>query len=207
MSSGFIFILFISRLRKQFCLQCIFWTKAHLGNGPTDPYQLFLPHPVLHVCAQLLSCVQLCVTLWTASSVAPFSSCPQSFPASGSFLMSQLFTSGGQSTGTSASASVLPMNVQGWFPLGWTGLILQSKKLSRVFSSTTVWKQCRVCRSKTTDADSLTTFLPVELHSVFSVNIPCFYLVPIIVGIWNQIYVKCYWWPLTGQVQSVFLRF
>ena len=142
-----------------------------------------------------------------SSSVAPFSSCPQSFPASGSFLMSQLFTSGGQSTGTSASASVLPMNVQGWFPLGWTGLILQSKKLSRVFSSTTVWKQCRVCRSKTTDADSLTTFLPVELHSVFSVNIPCFYLVPIIVGIWNQIYVKCYWWPLTGQVQSVFLRF
>ena len=70
MSSGFIFILFISRLRKQFCLQCIFWTKAHLGNGPTDPYQLFLPHPVLHVCAQLLSCVQLCVTLWTASCQA-----------------------------------------------------------------------------------------------------------------------------------------
>ena len=58
-----------------------------------------------------------------SSSVIPFSSCPQSFPASGSFPMSQLFTSGGQSIGASASASVLPMNIQGWFPLGWTGLI------------------------------------------------------------------------------------
>ena len=76
-----------------------------------------------------------------ASSVAPFSSCPLSFSASGSFPMSRLFTSGGQSNGTSASASVLPMNIQGWFPLGWTGLIsLQSKGLSRVFSSTTVQK-------------------------------------------------------------------
>ena len=66
-------------------------------------------------------------------SVAPFSSCPQSFPASGSFPMSWLVTSGGQSIGTSASASVLPKNIQGWFPLGLTGLIsLQSKGLSRV---------------------------------------------------------------------------
>ena len=69
------------------------------------------------------------------SSVVPFSSCPQSFPASGSFLMSQLFTSDGQSTGVSASTSVLPMNTQDWSPLGWTGWIsLQSKGLSRVFS-------------------------------------------------------------------------
>ena len=59
----------------------------------------------------------------TSSSVTPFSSFPQSFPASGSFPMSQLFTSGGQSIGTSASASVLPMNIQGWFPLGMAGLI------------------------------------------------------------------------------------
>ena len=73
-----------------------------------------------------------------SSSVVPFSSCLHSFPASGSFLMSQFFTSGGQNIGTSASASVLPMNIQGWFPLGWTGLIfLQSKGLSRVFSSIT----------------------------------------------------------------------
>ena len=76
-----------------------------------------------------------------SSSVVPFSSCPQSFPASGSFPMSQLFTSGSQSTGVSASASVLPMNIQGWFPLGWTSLIsLLSKRLSRVFSNTTVQK-------------------------------------------------------------------
>ena len=70
---------------------------------------------------------------------APISSRPQSFPASGSFPTSQFFTSGGQSTGVSASASVLPMNIQDWSPLGWTGLIsLQSKGLSRVFSSTTI---------------------------------------------------------------------
>ena len=76
-----------------------------------------------------------------SSSVTPFSSCPQSFPAFGSFLISQLFASGGQSIGASASASVHPMNIQGWFPLGLTGWIsLQSKGLSRVFSSTTARK-------------------------------------------------------------------
>jgi len=76
-----------------------------------------------------------------SSSVVPFSSCLQSFPASGAFPMSQFFTSGGQSTGVSASASVLPMNIQDWFPLRLTGWIsLQSKGLSRVFSNTTVQK-------------------------------------------------------------------
>ena len=76
-----------------------------------------------------------------SSSVIPFSSCPQSFPVSGSFPMSQLSASGGQSIGVSASTSVLPMNTQGWFPLGWTGWIsLQSKGLSRVFSNTTIQK-------------------------------------------------------------------
>ena len=76
-----------------------------------------------------------------SSSVIPFSSSPQYFPASGSFQMSQLFASGGQSIGVSASASVLPMNIQDWFSLGWTGWIsLQSKGLSRVFSNTTVQK-------------------------------------------------------------------
>ena len=75
----------------------------------------------------------------TSSFVVPFSSCLPSFPASGSFPMSQLFASDGQIIGVSASASVLPMNIQDWFPLGWTGWIsLQSKGLSRVFSSTTV---------------------------------------------------------------------
>ena len=73
-------------------------------------------------------------------SVIPFS-CLQSFPASGSFQMSQFFALGGQSIGVSVSASVLPMNIQGWFPLGLTSLIsLQSKELSRVFSNTTVQK-------------------------------------------------------------------
>jgi len=76
-----------------------------------------------------------------SSSVVPCSSCPQSFPASGSFQMSQLFASGGQSIGVSASKSVLPMNTQDQSPLGWTGWIsLQSKGLSRVFSNTTVQK-------------------------------------------------------------------
>ena len=70
-----------------------------------------------------------------SSSIVPFSSCPQSLPASGSFPMSQLFTWGSQSIGASASASVLPMNTQDWSPLGWTGWIsLQSKGLTRVFS-------------------------------------------------------------------------
>ena len=76
-----------------------------------------------------------------SSSVVPFSSSLQSFPASKSFPMSQFFTSGRQSIGVSASASVLPRNIQDWFPLGWTGWIsLQSRALSRVFSNTTVQK-------------------------------------------------------------------
>ena len=76
-----------------------------------------------------------------SSSVIPFSSCLQSFPATGSFPMSQFLLSGGQSTGVSASASVLPMNNQDWLPWGWTSWIsLQSKGLSRVFSSITVQK-------------------------------------------------------------------
>ena len=116
---------------------------------------------------QSLSRVWLFETLWTAAShpspapracsnscplsrwchptissfVVSFSSCLQSFPASGFCPRSQFFTSGGQSIGASASASVLPMNIQDWFPLGWTGWIsLQSKGLSRVFSNTTVQK-------------------------------------------------------------------
>ena len=84
---------------------------------------------------------------WVNDAIQPshpliaFSFCLQSFPASQSFQMSQFFTSGGQSIGTSVSASVLPMNIQDWFPLGLKGWIsLQSKGLSRFFSNTTVWK-------------------------------------------------------------------
>ena len=81
---------------------------------------------------------QVSDAIWPSHPVVPFSSCPQSLPASESFLMSQLFTWGGQSTGVSASASFIPKNTQGWSPLEWTGWIsLQSKGLSRVFSNTT----------------------------------------------------------------------
>ena len=81
-----------------------------------------------------------------SSTVVSFSSCLLSFPASGSFPMSQFFASGGQSIGASTSAWVLPINIQDWFPLGWTGWIsLQSKGLSRVFSNTTVQKHKFFC--------------------------------------------------------------
>ena len=84
--------------------------------------------------------------LTISSSAVPFSSCLQSFPASGSFPMSQLFASGGRDIRVSASTSVLPMNTQDWSPLGWTGWIsLQSKGLSRVLSNTTVQKHQFFC--------------------------------------------------------------
>ena len=92
------------------------------------------------------ACSNSCPSSWwchptISSSVVPFFSCLQSFPASGSFQMSQFFTSGGQSIGVLVSASVLPMNIQDWFPLGWTGWIsLQSNRLSKVFFHTTVQK-------------------------------------------------------------------
>ena len=107
------------------------WTTAHQALHPS-------PTPRVHPKSCPLS-------RWShptiSSSVIPFSSCLQSFPASGSLPVSQLFTSGGQSIGASASVSVLPMSIQDWSTLGWTGLIsLQSKGLTRVFSNTTVQK-------------------------------------------------------------------
>ena len=109
------------------------------------------PHELQHArlpCSSLSPeiCSDLCpVSQWChptiSSSVIPFTSCPQTFWASGSFLMTQFFASGGQSIGVLASASVLPMNIQDWFPLGLTSLVfLLSKGLSRVFSNTTVQK-------------------------------------------------------------------
>ena len=93
------------------------------------------PSPAHQVCSNSCPSSQWCHPA-ISSSVIPFSFCPQSRPGSGSFPMSQLFTSSGQSIGVSASASVLPMNTQDWSPLGWTGWIfLQSKGLSRVFST------------------------------------------------------------------------
>ena len=105
-----------------------------------------LQHGRLPVHHQLLEFTQIHVH-WIRDAtqpscpVSPFSSCLQSFPASGSFQMSQFFASGGQCIGVLASASVLPTNIQDWFPLGWTGWIsLLSKGLSRLFSNTTVQK-------------------------------------------------------------------
>ena len=97
------------------------------------------PSPSPGVCSNSGPLSQWCHPT-ISSSVTPFSSCLQSFPAPGSFPMSWLFTSGGQCIGASTSASVLPINIQGWFPFGLTSLILLSKALSRVFSSTTVQK-------------------------------------------------------------------
>ena len=102
--------------------------------------QLPCPSPTPRACSDSYPSSWWCHPT-ISSSVVPFSSCLQSFPASGSFLMNRFFASGGQSIGASASASVLPMNIQDWFPLGWTGCMsLQSKQLSRVFSNTTVQK-------------------------------------------------------------------
>ena len=98
------------------------------------------PTPTLRACSNSCPWNQWCLPV-ISSSVVPFSSHLQSFPASESFLMTQLFVSSGQSIGTSASASGLPMNIQDWFSLGLTGLTsLLSKGLSKVFSSTTVQK-------------------------------------------------------------------
>ena len=107
------------------------WTAAARLPCPSPTPRLAQTH--VH---QVSGCHQA-----ISSSVIPFSSRFQSFPASRSFPMSQLFASGGQSIGASASTSVLPMNIQDWFPLGWTGWIsLLSKGLSRVFSNITVQK-------------------------------------------------------------------
>ena len=98
------------------------------------------PCPSPRVCSNSCPLSQWCHPTILSADV-PFSSCLQSFPASESFPMSQFFASGGQRIGVSASATILPMNTQGWFPLGWTGWIsLQYKGLSRVFSNTTVQK-------------------------------------------------------------------
>ena len=98
-----------------------------------------------------------------SASVVPFSSCPQSLPASESFPMSQLFAWGGQNIGVSASASVFPMNTQDWFPLEWTGWIsLQSKGLSRVFSNTTVQKHQFFGAQLSSQSDSHIHTWPLE---------------------------------------------
>ena len=139
---AFSFCLWFPLLCKSFC----FWFSHSVMSDSLQPHGLQngrLPGPSLSpkVCSNPCP-----LSRWwhpsISSSVALFSSCPQSFQASGSFPVCWLFTSGGQSVEVSDSASVLPMNIQGWFPLGLTGLISLRlcKGLSRVFSRTTVWK-------------------------------------------------------------------
>ena len=118
---------------------CSVMSNSWLPHGLQHAW-LRCPSPTPGACSNSCLLSRWCYPT-ISSSVISFSSCLQSFPTSGSFQMSQFFASGGQSIGASASASVLPMNIQGWFPLGWNGLIsLQSKGLSRVFSNTTVQK-------------------------------------------------------------------
>ena len=112
-----------------------------LGPRGLKDARLPCPSPAPGACSNSCPSSQWCVGDAISSSVVPFSACLQSFPASGSFPMSQFFTSGGQSIGVSASASVLPVNIQDWFPLRWTGCIsLQSKRLSKVFTNIAVQK-------------------------------------------------------------------
>ena len=121
----------------QFSCSVMFDSLQPHGQQHTRPP---CPSPAPGVYSNSCPLSQLCHPT-ISSSIIPFSSCLQSFPVSGSFKMSQFFPSGSQSIGVLASASVLPMNIQDWFPLGWTGwTFLQSKGLSRVFSNTTVQK-------------------------------------------------------------------
>ena len=124
------------QLLRHVWLFVIPWTAAHQASlSGTNSWSLPKPMSIESVIHPTIS-----------FSVIPFSSCHQSFPASGSFQMSQFFASDGQSIGALASTSVLPMKIQDWFPLGWTGWIsLQSKGLSRVFSNTTVQKHQFFC--------------------------------------------------------------
>ena len=129
----------------RLCFSCFCCSVTQLCLTLCDPMEcstarLSCPSPSPRVCSNSCQLSWWCHPT-ISSYVVAFFSCLQSFPASGSFPMSQFLASGGQSTGVSASALVLPMNIQDWFPLGWTGWIsLQSKGLSRVFSNTTVQK-------------------------------------------------------------------
>ena len=132
----------MSKFPRFYLLLLYSWSVVSSSLRPHGLQHTRLPCPSLSpgVCSNSCPLSQWCSPT-ISSSIAPFSSCPQSFPVSGSFPMSWLFTSGGQSIGLSALASVLPMNIQSLFPLWLTGLIsLLSKGRSRVFSSTTIWK-------------------------------------------------------------------
>ena len=139
LSDGFIsvhYIIMPSQFSSVQLLSCVDSLRPHEPQHARPP----CPSPTPWVYPNSWPLSWWC-HLTISSSVIPFSSCLQSFPTSGSFQMSQLFTWGCQNIGVSASTSVLPKNTQDWSPLGWTGWIsLQSKGLSRVFSNTTVQK-------------------------------------------------------------------
>ena len=129
----------VIRILVYFQFNCLVMSNSLLCSG-LQHARLPCPSPTPGTCSNSCPSSQWCHPS-IPSSVIPFSSCLQSFPASGSFPMSQFFASDGQSIGVSASAAVLPMNIHDWFPLGWTGWTsLQSKGLSRLFSNTTVQK-------------------------------------------------------------------
>ena len=132
----FLFLSFFF-CEEQASVQCSFMSDSLRLHGQQHA-RLPCPSPTPRVCSNSCPLSRWCHPT-ISSSVIPFSCCLQSFPALGSFPMSQFFASGGQSIGVSASASVLPMTIQDWFPLGLTGFIsLQSKGLSRVFSDTSI---------------------------------------------------------------------
>ena len=146
---NYLFVLYICKSVSLFsCLLICFISSIQFSSsvvsdfcGPTDcSMQVFPVHPQFPELVQI-HVHQVSDAIQRSHSLSSPDSCLQSFPASGSFPVSQFFASGGQSIGVSASASVFPMNIQNLFPLGWTGWIsLQSKGLSRVFSNTTVQK-------------------------------------------------------------------
>ena len=153
-------------LMGKILLQCSVQFSRSVVSDSATPWiaarQASCPSPTPGVHSDSRPASQWCHPA-ISSSVVPFSSCPQSLPASESFPMNQLFTWGGQSTRASALASVLPMNTQDWSPLEWTGWIsLQSKGLSRVFSNTTVQKHQFFGTQLPSQSNSLIHTWPLE---------------------------------------------
>ena len=162
------------------CVCLIFWHATAMCSvqfshsvmsGSLQPHglqhtRLPCPSPFPEACSNSFPSSRWCHPT-NSSSVVPFSSCPQSFPAAGSFQMSQFFASGGQSIGVTASALVLPMNTQDWPLLGWTGWIsLQSKGFSRVFSKTTVQKHQFFSAQLSSQSNSHIHTWPLENQSL-----------------------------------------
>ena len=140
-----------------------------LGPHALQHTRLPCPSPSPKACSNSSPMSQWCHPT-ISHSVIPFSSCLQSFLASGSFPMSRLFTSGGQTTGASASVSVFSMNIQGWFPLRLTGLIpLKSKGLSRVFSNTTIQKY-QFFTSSGQNIGASVSVLPMNIQDWFALG-------------------------------------